>query len=923
MSLGCRCTGQHIVRFLLFYSAVIAVADPPPGYYSTAEGLSGPALKNALHNIIKNHTVVSYTATEAALKVVDEDPNNTNNVLLHYKGTSVGKSSFGSSWNREHLWPQSLGADVSPKKSDLHHLFAEDVSLNSSRGNSVFDVVYPNHTGSGYGNYWTSTKFEPRDAQKGDVARALFYMDVRYDGTGGESDLKLMDTASPAYGQMGVLSKLLQWHNQDPPDANERARNDKIYSLYQHNRNPFIDRPEFANLIWAPISNGDAVSVSFMNRATSTVPAGAVNYPVVSFTLTAGSNEWDLASVTVRNIGTLPSGNISQVRLYRDLDQNGAVSASDTLLASGVFSGAALTLNCGTPSRVTTTPAPFLIAVTLSSSAGNGQTLQLQVDSNSLIHSATGGNDINPTFSAFASSVATVTGGVTNGDVLNVTFSNLAPTYIAPGQANIPFIRIQCSAGSNEWDLASVGVAIDGTMGSNKLASVELYRDANSNNVIDTGDELLASAVPASSNITLTLATPLRITTIGTNLLLVASFPGTLVNGNTIGLSVVGNTLQSSTTGGNDSNPSYGTFSSSLATVTGGVNNGDSLSVTVTSVAPPTVGGGSTDVALLAISLTAAPFEWDVDQIVFAKSGTCPDSGFVAAKLYLDGDNSQSVSAGDVLLDSAPVSSTISFGLGSLRITGTPTRLLFAADLSAAAPHGTQFQITLAANGITHAASGGDDIDPILPAQSSTPVAVQNASTGSLKIVMLSTRGSDGAAAKEFIVLANHSSVPISLTSWQLRTRGGGDTTDKVLNLTGTVPAYGHFLIASQAYGGTCEGKTADFSDTNTNGLFGGMSDSTGRSLAIMDSSGNKVDGISFLGGATNPNNLHEGTAFTGSAGSSTVSVRRKRPGNNFGPYQDTDNNANDLENVASKTPYNSSDVTIGPGATVEGWSLY
>lgn len=924
MRVACRRIAQFLWSLLGVFHAFLAVAAPPPGYYASAEGLSGSALKNALHNIIKNHTVVSYTATEAALKVIDEDPNNTNNVLLHYKGTSVAKSTFGTSWNREHLWPQSLGADVSPKKSDLHHLFAEDVSLNSSRGNSVFDKVYPNYTGSGYGNYWTSTAFEPRDSQKGDVARALFYMDVRYDGTGGESDLKLLDTLSPSYGQMGVLSTLLQWHNQDHPDASERERNDKIYSYYQHNRNPFIDRPEFANLIWAPVSSGDTVNVSFTNRAASTVSAGAVNYPAISFTLTAVSNEWDLGSITLRNLGTVSVTNITQVRLYRDVDQNGAVSSSDVLLASGLFSGATATLSCASPSRVTTTPAAFLITVTLSSSAANGQTLQVQVDANSLIHAASGGSDINPTFSAFASSDATVTGGVSNGDQLNVTFSDLAPSTVSPGQSDVPFVRLHCSAISNEWDLLSLGVAINGTMGYSKLASVELYRDANSNDVIDSGDELLASVLPTSLNVTLTLATPLRISIVPSDLLVVASFPGTLVNGNTIGLSVVGYSLVSSPTGGSDVNPSFDTFSSALATVAGGVNDGDTLSVTATSVAPPTALAGTADVPLLAITLTASPYEWDVNQMLFTKSGTCPDSGFVGAKLYLDADNNQTISTADVLLDTTPVSSSgFSFGLGSLRVTGTPTRLLLAADLSATAPHGSQFQMTLAASGVTHAASGGNDVDPTFPAQSTTSVAVQNTNMGTMKIVMVSTRGSDGTAAKEFIVLANHLSTPVSLSGWQLRTRGGGDTADKVLGLSGTVPAYGHFLIASQAYGGLCEGKSADMSDSNTNGLFGGMSDTTARSLAIMDANGNKVDGFSFLGGATNPNNLHEGTAFTGSAGSSTVSFHRKRPGVNLGPYQDTDDNASDLENIASKTPLNSLDVTIGAGAAVEGWSLY
>ncbi|MGC8741107.1 MAG: endonuclease [Candidatus Sumerlaeaceae bacterium] len=906
------------------FFALAAIAGPPPGYYDSAEGLSGTALKNALHNIIKNHTVISYTATEGALKDLDEDPNNSNNVLLHYKGTSVPKSSFGSTWNREHLWPQSLGADVSPKKSDLHHLFAEDASLNSSRGNSVFDNVYPSYTGSGYGNYWTSTKFEPRDAQKGDVARALFYMDVRYDGTGGESDLLLLDTVSPNYGQMGVLSTLLQWHAQDPPDDAERTRNDKIYQTYQHNRNPFIDRPEFANLIWSPVSNGDSVSVSFTNRAMATVSAGAVNYPVISFTLTASAHEWDLSAVTVRNIGTLASSNITQVRLYRDVDQSGTVTSADTLVATQTFSGATATLTCSLPSRVTTTPAAFLVVATVSSSAPSGQALRLQIDANSIIHATSGGNDLDPSFSAFASNAATVTGGVSNGDPLNVTFADLAPTTITPGLTDVPFIRIRCAAASNEWDLGSVSVSKSGTLADSSVISTELYHDANANAIVDNGDVLLASATFSGSSATLSLSSPLRITNTQVDLLLVATFSGTLVNGRTIALAVNSNGLVSSSTGGSDINPTFSTFASNSATVTGGVSDGDTLSVAVGNVAPSTVLAGATNVALLSVALTANSNEWDVNTMSFTKSGTCPDSGISAVKLYYDADNSQSVTPGDTLIDSTTISGGgFYFGAGSWRITPTTSRFVVAADLAASAPDATNFQITLTANGIVHAPSGGADVDPTFASQGTTPVAVQNPNSGTIKIVMVSTRGSDGTAGKEFIVLANQSSAPVSLSGWQLRSRAGGDTTDKVLNLNGTVPGYGHFLISSQAYGGTCEGKTPDLQDTNTNGLFGGMGDSTGRSIGVFNGSGSRIDGFSFLGGATNPNNLHEGTAFGGSAGSSTVTFARKRPGGNVGPYTDTDNNATDLQNVSSKTPLNSADVTIGPGASVEGWRRY
>jgi endonuclease I len=91
--------------------------------------------------------------------------------------------------------------------------------------------------------------FEPRDEVKGDVARMIFYMAVRYEGFNGEIDLEINELVDNNAPNIGILSVLLQWHLDDPVDDLERTRNDLIFG-YQGNRNPFIDHPEFANLIW-------------------------------------------------------------------------------------------------------------------------------------------------------------------------------------------------------------------------------------------------------------------------------------------------------------------------------------------------------------------------------------------------------------------------------------------------------------------------------------------------------------------------------------------------------------------------------------------------------------------------------------------------------------------------------------------------
>ncbi|MGG4489645.1 endonuclease [Metabacillus idriensis] len=233
--------------------------DPEPPYddtyYQSAVGKTGEALKTELHNIIDDHRELSYDNVWDALRNTDEDPNNSSNVILLYTGRSQSKLTNGGNvndWNREHVWAKShgdFGTSAGPG-TDIHHLRPTDVSVNSSRGNLDFDNGGSQHS-EALGNYYDSDSWEPRDAVKGDVARMLFYMAVRYQGDSGEVDLELNNNVNngtaPLHGKMSVL---LEWHRQDPVDARERRRNDIIYKDYQYNRNPFIDHPEWADAIW-------------------------------------------------------------------------------------------------------------------------------------------------------------------------------------------------------------------------------------------------------------------------------------------------------------------------------------------------------------------------------------------------------------------------------------------------------------------------------------------------------------------------------------------------------------------------------------------------------------------------------------------------------------------------------------------------
>jgi len=239
------CWMRYLLLSLIFVlSSIVAKTQIPPGYYNAANGLTGDALKSALHNIIDDHTEYSYNdLRDFILMETDEDPNNPNNIILLYTGRSQNKNTFGggaNEWNREHVWAKSHGdfGNSPPCGTDAHHIRPTDASVNSSRGNKDFDNGGTQHQ-EATGCYYTEFTWEPRDEVKGDVARMIFYMEVRYEGGSVELDLEVVDWVNTSPDpEHGKFSTLYEWHQQDPPDAFEINRNNVIYS-YQNNRNPF------------------------------------------------------------------------------------------------------------------------------------------------------------------------------------------------------------------------------------------------------------------------------------------------------------------------------------------------------------------------------------------------------------------------------------------------------------------------------------------------------------------------------------------------------------------------------------------------------------------------------------------------------------------------------------------------------------
>ena len=244
--------------FSLLICSIAAYGQLPNSYYASAENKSAQELKAALHDIIDDHQAYNYSSyTRTILKQSDADPNNPNNILLIYTGESIVGNNH-SQWNREHVWAKSRGdfGTSTGAGSDVHNLRASNIQVNSDRSNHSFD-----NCNSGCTTTWNNKFkrigdhgiFEPRDQDKGDVARIIFYMTVRYEGdVTGEPNLEMINTTQAWYKKTpyhGIRSTLLAWHNQDPVDDFERNRNNVIYQ-YQGNRNPFIDHPELADYLW-------------------------------------------------------------------------------------------------------------------------------------------------------------------------------------------------------------------------------------------------------------------------------------------------------------------------------------------------------------------------------------------------------------------------------------------------------------------------------------------------------------------------------------------------------------------------------------------------------------------------------------------------------------------------------------------------
>lgn len=203
----------------------------PSGYYHDVNDISGTALKLQLRKIISaNYKGYSYKSDlPQLLPQTDHVVGDTSKMVLFYNRKIVAAQKNNNVWNKEHVWPRSKGwFEYSGAGSDMHHIRPTEISVNSTRGNKPFA-----ESGG-------SSVFIPDKSFRGDIARILFYLMVRYSDADGYR-VTVVATS---------MDMLLRWNREDPVDEWELSRNNETAKL-QGNRNPFIDCEEFADMIWA------------------------------------------------------------------------------------------------------------------------------------------------------------------------------------------------------------------------------------------------------------------------------------------------------------------------------------------------------------------------------------------------------------------------------------------------------------------------------------------------------------------------------------------------------------------------------------------------------------------------------------------------------------------------------------------------
>lgn len=310
---------KYALIITLLLSAVSS-AQIPAGYYDSAQGLSGETLQWALHNIIDNHTAISYDAVKNAFFTTDDKYGNEQKVWDMYSnedydlGDDFGGSASheGEGYNREHSWPSSWFGAAYPMYTDLFHIVPTDIYVNNRRSNypyaEVGSTTWVSQNGSrlGYSSTpgYSGMAFEPIDIYKGDFARNYFYMATRYKGEdAGWTGSAMADGADL---EDWAVEMLMDWHQSDPVSDKELDRNNAVYAI-QNNRNPFIDHPEYVQYIYDPsgVNHGAEPGLFFFRILPNPFKSNAVINYSLPLDETVSLNIYDVSG---RLVSTLLDG---------------------------------------------------------------------------------------------------------------------------------------------------------------------------------------------------------------------------------------------------------------------------------------------------------------------------------------------------------------------------------------------------------------------------------------------------------------------------------------------------------------------------------------------------------------------------------------------------------------------------------------
>ena len=258
--------------------------------YSNLSALSGNDLFGALNTLMGNTSRIgnssfSYNSLRSEYKNVDKDLNRSGYIIGYYNGASFsGVWDSGATWNREHTWPQSKGADKSiPMGHDMQSVRPTHTSVNSSRGNDAYGesgAYYDPDEVSISNSYYKTTNM---GSYRGDAARVILYDYIVYGEAGGHKNKLYNGNAQllSKFGSAGVFESaavLLKWHMNDPVSLTEMVRNDGAQT-YQGNRNPFIDYPELAIQV---LKNASGV------KTYAVTTTGTSMWPNYTLTLNSG-----------------------------------------------------------------------------------------------------------------------------------------------------------------------------------------------------------------------------------------------------------------------------------------------------------------------------------------------------------------------------------------------------------------------------------------------------------------------------------------------------------------------------------------------------------------------------------------------------------------------------------------------------------